>query len=99
MQAPALGHSLPTWKGKQIQKGPVRAERLGDREARDTTSWRWWQGGKAAGEGIMEVESVGIKEWSPSKGRGRGDSRPRKQFAHRHDRTVREGIKGEAWEC
>ena len=55
--------------------------------------------GKAAGEGIMEVESVGIREWSPSKGRGRGDSRPRKQFAHRHGRTVQEGIKGEAWEC
>ena len=55
--------------------------------------------GTAAGEGIMEVESVGIKEWSPSKGRGRGDSRPRKQFAHRHGRTVQEGIKGEAWEC
>lgn len=44
----------------------------------------------------MEVESLGIREWSPSKGRGRGDSRPRKQFAHRHGRTVREGIKGEA---
>lgn len=57
----------PHWKGKQIQKGPVRAERFSDREARDTTSWRWWQGGKGSrrgyhGSGIFGDQGVVPKQ-------------------------------------
>lgn len=82
-------HSLSTWKGKQIQKGPVRAERLGDRGKPGTLLMKvvaeW---GRPQGEAVTDVEPLGIRAWSPSTGRGRGDSRPRKQWAHRRGRTV-----------
>lgn len=96
MRAPALGHSLLT--GKENRSRRDLLELSASVTGKPETLPRAGGGrvGKVAGEGIMEVESLGIREWSPSKGRGRGDSRPRKQFAYRHGRTVREGIKGEA---